>query len=336
MAEPLLKIRGLKKHFPVGGGRKAPVLKAVDGIDLDICPGETVGLVGESGCGKSTFGKAVINLHAPTGGSVIYKGQDISHYNTRQMRPLRRDLQFIFQDPYASLDPRQTIFSLVNAPLEAFSLGTKQERTEKVESILGFVGLDESQFHKLPHELSGGQRQRVVIARTMVMDPSFIVCDEPVSALDVSVRAQVLNLMKDAQKRSGVSYLFVSHDMSVVRYLCDKVAVMYLGRLVEFGTREDIFSSPLHPYTKALLSAVPIPDVGAKRERILLTGDVPSPLHPPAGCRFSNRCPLAKKDCSAISGDLFPVSGTHLVACPYAARPERPEPYTDIKEEDLT
>ena len=320
MAEPLMKIRGLKKYFRVGSGRKAPCLKAVDGIDLDIFPGETVGLVGESGCGKSTLGRAVIKLHDPTEGVVEYKGQDISGFRSRQMRPLRKELQFIFQDPYASLDPRKTIFKLVKASLDAFEIGTEEERERKVEDMLRFVGLDDSQFHKYPHELSGGQRQRVVIARTMVLEPAFVVCDEPVSALDVSVRAQVLNLMKDAQARTGVSYLFVSHDMSVVRYMCDKVAVMYLGRLVEFGTKLDIFEDPLHPYTKALLSAVPIPVVESKRERIILTGDVPSPLRPPAGCRFSNRCPQARGECSGISGDLIRVSDTHFVACPYAAR----------------
>ena len=324
MAEPLMKIRGLKKQFRIGHGKKAPVLRAVDGIDLDVYTGETVGLVGESGCGKSTFGKAIINLTPPTEGSVAYQGTEIAHYNTRQMRPLRKELQFIFQDPYASLDPRRTIFDLVKAPLDAFRIGTEQEREEQVETILGFVGMDQFQFRKFPHELSGGQRQRVVIARTMVLKPKFIVCDEPVSALDVSVRAQVLNLMKDAQSKLNVSYLFVSHDMSTVRYLCDKVAVMYLGRLVEFGSRHDIFEHPLHPYTKALLSAVPIPDVGVKRERILLEGDVPSPLHPPAGCRFSNRCPYRQEGCSHISGDLIQVNETHAVSCPYAARPEAP------------
>ena len=320
MAEALIKIRGLKKHFKIGSGRKAPVLKAVDGIDLDIMPGETVGLVGESGCGKSTLGRAIIKLHEPTEGVVEYMGQDISGFNSKQMRPLRKDLQFIFQDPYASLDPRKTIFELVKAPLDAFGIGTEEERRQKVEEMLLFVGLDDFHFHKYPHELSGGQRQRVVIARTMVLEPKFVVGDEPVSALDVSVRAQVLNLMKDAQAKTGVSYLFVSHDMSVVRYMCDKVAVMYLGKLVEYGTRHDIFENPLHPYTKALLSAVPIPDAEHKPDRILLTGDVPSPLKPPAGCRFSNRCPEARKECSCISGDLIQVSETHFVACPYAAR----------------
>lgn len=314
--EPLLKIAGLKKHFAEGNFHKQ-VLKAVDGIDLEIYPGETVGLVGESGCGKSTMGRAVINLHSPTEGSVQFRGEEISRYNTRQMRPLRRQMQFIFQDPYASLDPRKTVFQLVKAPLDAFRVGTQKERNQKVADMLRFVGLNDYQFNKLPHELSGGQRQRVVIARTMVLEPAFVVCDEPVSALDVSVRAQVLNLMKKVQKDRDLAYLFISHDMSVVRYMCDKVAVMYLGRIVEFGTREDIFERPLHPYTKALLSAVPVPDVGNKRQRIILSGDVPSPLNPPSGCRFHTRCPHACEKCSQTECRLRPVSATHFVACPW-------------------
>lgn len=319
--EPLLKLTGLKKHFVEGNFQKK-VLKAVDGIDLEIYPGETVGLVGESGCGKSTLGRAVINLHSPTEGSVQFCGKEISRYRTKQMRPLRRQMQFIFQDPYASLDPRKTVFQLVKAPLDAFKVGTEAERRQKVEAMLRFVGLSDYQFDKLPHELSGGQRQRVVIARTMVLEPSFVVCDEPVSALDVSVRAQVLNLMKRVQKEKNLAYLFISHDMSVVRYMCDKVAVMYLGRIVEFGTREDIFERPLHPYTKALLSAVPVPDVGSKRQRIILSGDVPSPLNPPSGCRFHTRCPHACEECSRAECGLHAVSSTHFVACPRAEETE--------------
>lgn len=321
--EPLLKITGLKKHFSQGNFRKQ-VLKAVDGVDLEIYPGETVGLVGESGCGKSTLGRAVINLHAPTQGSVQFRSEEISHYNAKQMRPLRRQMQFIFQDPYASLDPRKTVFQLVKAPLNAYQVGTDKERDEAVVQMLEFVGLNTYQFNKLPHELSGGQRQRVVIARTMVLKPSFVVCDEPVSALDVSVRAQVLNLMKKAQKENDLAYLFISHDMSVVRYMCDKVAVMYLGRIVEYGTREDIFERPLHPYTRALLSAVPIPEVGTKNQRIILSGDVPSPLNPPEGCRFHTRCPMACEQCSRIDCGLHAVSQTHYVACLRAEEMEVP------------
>lgn len=319
--EPLLKLTGLKKYFVEGGFQKK-VLKAVDGIDLEIYPGETVGLVGESGCGKSTLGRAVINLHSPTEGSVQFCGEEISRYRTKQMRPLRRRMQFIFQDPYASLDPRKTVFQLVKAPLDAFKVGTEAERHQKTVEMLHFVGLNDYQFDKLPHELSGGQRQRVVIARTMVLEPSFVVCDEPVSALDVSVRAQVLNLMKRVQKEKDLAYLFISHDMSVVRYMCDKVAVMYLGRIVEFGTRADIFERPLHPYTRALLSAVPVPDVGGKRQRIILSGDVPSPLNPPSGCHFHTRCPYACEECSRIESGLRAVTPTHFVACPRAEETE--------------
>ena len=318
-AKPLISVHNLKKNFPVKGGKNKVSLKAVDGIDLDIYPGETVGLVGESGCGKSTFGRTVLKLHDVTEGEIWLKGQNIAGYSEKQMRPLRKEIQIIFQDPYASLDPRKTIFDIVKAPLDAFKLGTEAEKKVKVEDMLRFVGLGEYQFYKLPHELSGGQRQRVVIARAMIMDPSFIVCDEPVSALDVSVRSQVLNLMKDAQEKTGVSYLFISHDMSVVRYLCDKVAVMYLGKLVEYGTKEEIFNHPLHPYTQALLSAIPVPDVDAKKDRILLLGDVPSPLYPPVGCRFHNRCPYAKEACSTVSMEMIEVNEGHKVACPYAA-----------------
>lgn len=315
--EPLIKVCGLKKHFPQKGFR-TPTLKAVDGVDLEIFPGETVGLVGESGCGKSTLGKAIINLQPATEGTVYYQGRDITQLGGRQMRPLRKELQVIFQDPYASLNPRKTIFELVKAPLDAFHVGTEEDRVKRVTEILNFVGLDEYQFQKRPHELSGGQRQRVVIARTMVLHPRFVVCDEPVSALDVSVRVQVLNLMKEAQKGTDVAYLFISHDMSVVRYMCDKVAIMYLGKIVEFGTKQDIFENPLHPYTKALLSAVPIPEVGCAHKRILLTGDVPSPLRPPTGCRFHNRCPNARPECAQNQCTLQAVSQTHFVACPYA------------------
>lgn len=319
--EPLLKITGLKKYFTQGGFRKKS-LKAVDGIDLEIYPGETVGLVGESGCGKSTLGRAVINLLKPTEGHIYFQGEEISGYNTSQMRPLRQKMQFIFQDPYASLDPRKTVFQLVKAPLDAFKVGTEQQRCEKVTDMLHFVGLNDYQFDKLPHELSGGQRQRVVIARTMVLEPTFVVCDEPVSALDVSVRAQVLNLMKKVQKGTDLAYLFISHDMSVVRYMCDKVAVMYLGRIVEFGTRKDIFENPLHPYTRALLSAVPIPDVKSRHQRIILSGDVPSPLDPPSGCHFHTRCPHACAQCSQKACELRAVTQTHYVACPWAGNME--------------
>ncbi len=318
--EPLVSLFNLKKHFPVRGGigKGKQSVKAVDGVSLDIYPGETVGLVGESGCGKSTIGRAILGLQPATEGSMYFKGENIVDYNFKKFRPFRKEMQIIFQDPYASLDPHKTIIDLVKAPLDAFKMGSEEEKIEKAQEILRYVGLGDYQFEKLPHELSGGQRQRVVIARALVIKPSFILCDEPVSALDVSVRSQVLNLMKDAQKETGVSYLFISHDMSVVRYICDKVAVMYLGKLVEFGTKDQIFSNPLHPYTKALLSAIPIPDATKKRDRIILTGDVPSPLFPPLGCRFHTRCPFAQEACSLSEPNLEDLGGGHKVACPYA------------------
>lgn len=315
----LVSIRGLKKYFPVRSkGREKLSVKAVDGVDLDIYPGETMGLVGESGCGKSTLGRTILGLQSATAGRIEFRGENLAGLKTKQMRPFRQEMQIIFQDPYAALNPRKTILDAVQAPLEAFAAGTRQEREEKAREILDFVGLDEYQHRKLPHELSGGQRQRVVIARAMVLQPSFILCDEPVSALDVSVRSQVLNLMKDAQEKTGVSYLFISHDMSVVRYLCDRVAVMYLGKLVEVGTKQEIFENPLHPYTQALLSAIPVPDVNKKRVRVILAGDVPSPLHPPDGCRFHSRCPYSQESCSTEEPGLDDSGNGHFVACPYA------------------
>ncbi|MPM82258.1 Oligopeptide transport ATP-binding protein OppF [bioreactor metagenome] len=316
---PVMSIKDLKKYFPVRGVKNRKLsLKAVDGVSLDIMPGETVGLVGESGCGKSTLGRTILGLQSATDGQIEFMGENIVGYNNKKLRPLRQKMQIIFQDPYASLDPRKTVFDLVRAPLDAFHIGTEEEKKQKTQQILEFVGLGEYQLYKFPHELSGGQRQRVVTARAMVVDPAFILCDEPVSALDVSVRSQVLNLMKEAQEKTGVAYLFISHDMSVVRYLCDRVAVMYLGKLVEFGSKKELFENPLHPYTKALLSAIPVPDVDKKRERIFLPGDVPSPLHPPKGCRFHNRCPYAQESCGTIEPQWQDMGEGHFVACPYA------------------
>lgn len=317
MEQPLLKVQGLETYFSVGKGRKKRVLKAVDSVNLIVFPGETVGLVGESGCGKSTLGRTILGLTKATEGHMEFGGTDITDLNTVQMRPLRKKMQIIFQDPYAALNPRQRVFSLVKAPLDVFHEGTEAEKEKRVREMLQFVDIPEYQYEKFPHELSGGQRQRVVIARAMILDPEFVVCDEAVSALDVSIKAQILNLMKDIQKQSGVAYLFISHDMSVIRYLCDKVAVMYLGRIVEFGTKNAIFRHPLHPYTRALLSAVPVPDVHTKGQRIVLKGDVPSPLQMPSGCRFHTRCPCARTECA--SNDIFMEEReeNHFVACPY-------------------
>ena len=318
--EPLLRIKDLKKYFSVKASksRKKMTLKAVDGVSMEIYPGETVGLVGESGCGKSTLGRAILSLNPATSGSIEFEGKELSGKNRKELRPYRKHMQIIFQDPYASLNPRKTIFEAVKAPLDSFHMGTEEEIKKRTEDVLRFVGMGEYQFYKLPHELSGGQRQRVVIARAMVLNPKFIVCDEPVSALDVSVRSQVLNLMKAAQRETGVSYLFISHDMSVVRYLCDKIAVMYLGEIVEFGSKKQIFDTPRHPYTKALLSAIPVPDVEQKKQRIVLIGDVPSPLYPPSGCRFHNRCPYAKEACSSLDHKLEDMGEGHFVACLFA------------------
>ena len=319
--ELLLDVVDLKKYYPVNKTlikEKRKYLKAVDGINLRIYKGETVGLVGESGCGKSTLGRTILKLHQLTDGAIWYKGNQIESYGFEDMRELRKDMQMIFQDPFASLNPRMTIFDAVKAPLDVFKIGTNEERTDKVKKLLNYVGLGENHIYKYPHEMSGGQRQRVVIARAVISNPEFIVCDEPVSALDVSVRSQVLNLMKDMQENMKLSYLFISHDLSVVRYLCDRIAVMYLGRIVEIASKKELFENPIHPYTKALISAIPIPDVKVKTKRIILKGDVPSPIDPPTGCRFHTRCPYATKECAEVMPELKDINSQHQVACIHA------------------
>ena len=319
--ELLLDVVDLKKYYPVNKTiikEKRKYLKAVDGINLRIYKGETVGLVGESGCGKSTLGRTILKLHQLTDGAIWYKGNQIESYGFEDMRELRKDMQMIFQDPFASLNPRMTIFDAVKAPLDVFKIGTNEERTDKVKKLLNYVGLGENHIYKYPHEMSGGQRQRVVIARAVISNPEFIVCDEPVSALDVSVRSQVLNLMKDMQENMQLSYLFISHDLSVVRYLCDRIAVMYLGRIVEIASKKELFENPIHPYTKALISAIPIPDVKVKTKRIILKGDVPSPIDPPTGCRFHTRCPYATKECAEVMPELKEINSQHQVACIHA------------------
>ena len=299
MAAPLLEIRNVKKYYPVKKVRNGEDIsvKAVDQIDLTVNQGEIVGLVGESGCGKSTLGKTILKLHDITGGQILFHGEDITNYTEKQMRPLREKIQIIFQDPYASLNPKQKVVQSVMTPLDVSGKYTKEEKLKKVIDILNEVGLSEKFLEKYPHEMSGGQRQRVVIARALINDPELVICDEPVSALDVSVRSQVLNLLKDLQKERNLTYIFISHDLSVVEYLCDRVAVMYLGRIMELADKKQLYGNPLHPYTRALLSAIPVPDIHAKKDEIILQGEVPSPLNPPKGCLFSTRCAYATERC---------------------------------------
>lgn len=318
MSTPLIQVKNLSKVFDVNGGflKKADKLHAVSNISFDIMPGETLCLVGESGCGKSTLGRCILQLIKPTEGEVIYNGQNLTHLNEKQMRPIRQDLQMIFQDPYASLNPRMTIREIVSAPLESFRLcANAEEREEKIRNICKIIGISEECLNKYPHEFSGGQRQRIVIARALVMDPKFVVCDEPVSALDVSIRSQVLNLMKDIQAKYGYSYLFISHDLSVVNYIGDRIAVMYLGEIVELADKKELFNNPKHPYTQALLSAIPVADVTYKRERKYLEGEVPSPLNPPSGCKFRTRCPYATDECAKEAPAFTNRGGNHFVAC---------------------
>ena len=314
----LLRVEHLKKYFSVKGkmstGSKK-TLKAVDDVTLTVGQGEVVGLVGESGCGKSTLGRTIIRLYNVTDGSIVFRGQHIEKYGFHEMQPLRREMQMVFQDPFASLNPRMTVEKTVGASLKMFHIETPSGRRQAVAEMLEKVGLNETFLDKLPHEMSGGQRQRVAIARAMISDPSFVVCDEPVSALDVSVRAQVLNLMKDIQQSTGTSYLFISHDLSTVRYICDRIAVMYLGHIVEVAGAYELFDHPKHPYTQALLSAIPVPEVGRHRQRILLQGDLPSPVDPPAGCPFRTRCPNAGPECAEAMPELKDVGGGHCIAC---------------------
>lgn len=315
----LLQTKDLRKYFTGKKGlfnQHPPVVKAVDDINLTIHQGETLGLVGESGCGKSTLGRTILKLIPMTSGQVLYHGEDIAAYNKKQMWEMRKKMQIIFQDPYSSLNPRMTVFDLVSAPLEVYNIGTKEERKEMVISILKDVGLDKQYLNRFPHEFSGGQRQRIGIARALILNPEFVVCDEAVSALDVSVRAQVLNLMRKMQEKRKLTYLFISHDLSVVRHVSDRVAVMYLGSVVEVAGKKELYDSPLHPYTQALLSAIPIPDANRKRNRIILEGDVPSAYNPPSGCKFHTRCPNATEQCKNEVPRLRSVGEKeHMIAC---------------------
>ncbi len=301
--EVLVDVQNLQVYFPVTAGlifqRKVADVRAVDGISFQVKRGETLGLVGESGCGKSTTGKAILQLNRPTAGAVNFEGQDLTKLKGRDLRRFRRKMQMIFQDPYASLNPRMSVGSIISEPLTIHHLASGKEKKEKVQNLLQTVGLNPYFANRFPHEFSGGQRQRIGIARALAVEPDFIVCDEPVSALDVSIQAQIINLLQDLQDQFGLTYLFIAHDLSVVRHISDRVAVMYLGHIMELTDRDSIFENPLHPYTKALLSAVPIPDpeIERKRERIILLGDVPSPLRPPSGCVFHTRCPIAIDEC---------------------------------------
>ncbi len=314
----LVKVENLKKYYPVRGGVLRQItdwVQAVDDVSFEIYRGETLGLVGESGCGKTTVGRTILNLIEPTDGKVFIEGKNVFELNRRELKALRSEMQIIFQDPFASLDPRISIAESIAEGMKIHRMGNGKERFEEVLSILKKVGMEEYHARRFPHEFSGGQRQRIGIARALAMKPKFIVCDEPVSALDVSIQSQVLNLLNDLQKEFNLAYLFIAHNLSVVEHISDRVAVMYLGKIVELATREELFRNPLHPYTQALMSAVPVPDPDLKRERIILEGDVPSPLDPPSGCRFHPRCPFVMDHCKVEEPEFKPHPSGSQVAC---------------------
>jgi oligopeptide transport system ATP-binding protein len=317
----LVHIRDLKMHFPITQGiifqRRVGAVKAVDGVSFDIVKGETLGLVGESGCGKSTTGRAILQLYRPTAGDVLFDGENLTELKGEQLRRMRRRMQMIFQDPYASLNPRMTVGDIIGEPLVVHNILKGKARRERVQELLRVVGLNPYFVNRYPHEFSGGQRQRIGVARALAVNPDFIICDEPISALDVSIQAQIINLLEDLQAEFNLTYLFIAHDLSVVRHISDRIAVMYLGKIVELTDRAELYENPLHPYTQALLSAVPIPDpiVEEQRQRIILEGDVPSPVHPPVGCNFSTRCPVVMDICKEQEPEFLDSGDGHWVAC---------------------
>lgn len=323
--EVLLQVEDLKMHFPIYRGvfqRQVGAVRAVDGVSFDVYRGETLGLVGESGCGKSTTGRAILQLYEPTAGNVHFDGKDLVKLKGEEMRQMRRKMQMIFQDPYASLNPRMTVGQLVGEPLQVHNVATGTEMKDRVAHLLELVNLNPSFATRYPHEFSGGQRQRIGVARALALQPSFIICDEPISALDVSIQAQVVNLLEELQEQFNLTYLFIAHDLSMVRHISKRVAVMYLGIIVELAEQEELYQKPLHPYTQALLSAVPIPDpvADAKRKRMILEGDVPSPANPPSGCRFRTRCPIAEAVCAESRPEFREIKPGHFVACFFAER----------------
>jgi len=318
MTELLLEVKNLKKYFPIKGGifsKPIGYVQAVDGVSFSLNRGESLGLVGESGCGKSTAARAILRLIEPTAGEILFEGKDVCKLDREELRSIRREMQIVFQDPYASLDPRRTVEQIVGEPLDVFHISTKKERKERIASLLQKVGLSPDHARRYAHEFSGGQRQRIGIARALALNPKLIIGDEPVSALDVSIQAQVINLLEDIQEEFKLSYIIIAHDLAVVEHVCDRIAVMYLGRIAELAKDRELYASPLHPYTVALLSAIPVADPNITRKRIILEGDIPSPMHPPSGCHFHTRCPRKKEVCQTAIPELREIKEDHFVAC---------------------